>query len=168
MTTAYRPPIGTTASIDDFRASDWNGDTSSDRSYHSWWNFLWNRGFEAIQAGEFAKAKVLWLLGDACSLRLQPSNRTEPLVATQVNEFQRPINLDSFEDADIELLARIYPEVENVVLKARLAGVTLYDAQPDPTTLSIHGAQGYWALSPLKTQETWPLVLRHEQTGDAW
>lgn len=73
---------------------------------------------------------MLWLLGDACSLRLQPSNRTEPLVATQVNEFQRPSNLDSFEDADIELLARIYPEVENVVLKARLADIVWLRTTP--------------------------------------
>lgn len=130
MQQTFRPPRDTAASIEDFRASPWQAAASTMDSYFAWWNFLMTKGAQATEAGQVSQAKVLWLLADACSLRMRPFDANEPLTATEVDEFRQPRGLSSFSEADIDLLTEIYPEVEDNRLRARLADICWLQRQP--------------------------------------
>jgi len=119
-----RPPLGTHASISDFRASGWReaARSSGDSGYFSKKHSLCTAAVAATQAGEFAKARVLWLLGDACSLRIEASNLNEPLAQVSRQPGQR-LALADFNDADLILFDAVCPELDDPLLRARVAEI---------------------------------------------
>ncbi|MET3382258.1 hypothetical protein ABIC46_004702 [Variovorax paradoxus] len=83
----------------------------------------------ATQAGEFPKAKILWLLGDACSLRIESSNLNEPLGPFSKQSGQS-FSLADFDDLDIELFDAFLPELDDVFLRARIADILWLRRRP--------------------------------------
>ena len=126
-----RPPANTSASIEDFRTSGWKAAAcgSENSSYFSRWNGLCSAAVAATQSGEFPKAKILWLLGDACSLHLEPNNLNEPLGPIS-KESGHPFSLADIDDVDIELLDALCPELDDVVLRARIADILWIRRRP--------------------------------------
>ena len=128
--TMHRPPSTTSVSIDDFHASGWKAACSFGSSgYFSRWSGLCTAAEAANGEGAFARAKVLWLLGDACSLRLDPQKLNEPLSAT-LERAEHSVSLADFDDKAIGLLDVILPELEDPLLQARIADILWLTRQP--------------------------------------
>jgi len=119
----HRPPSNTPASIEDFRTSDWKAAAcgSGDSTYFSRWNGLCTAAAAANSVAP-SKAKILWLLADACSLRLDPQKLNEPLSAT-FEGTENAVSLVDFDDGDIALLECICPELDDPLLRARVADI---------------------------------------------
>jgi len=154
MEPKFRPPTTTTATFEDFLASGWAESSLSNDSYFAWWNSLSNKGFAATEAGDLSKAKVLWLLADTCSFRFEPERMNEPFVSTEVNEFGRPRDLDSFSDDDISLLAEVYPAIDAPLLKARLADIVWLRVRPRRDRAAALAAIDAYRRVPLTT-DSW-------------
>jgi hypothetical protein len=126
----HRPLSTTSASIGDFHASGWKVACSSGGSdYFSRWSGLCTAAAAANGEGAFARAKVLWLLGDACSLQLDPQKLNEPLSAT-FKHTEYPVSLANFDDEAIGLLDVVLPELDDPLLKARVADILWLTRQP--------------------------------------
>jgi hypothetical protein len=119
----HRPPSNTSASIDDFRASGWTAACSSGSpGYFSRWYGLSTAAAAANREGALARAKVLWLLGDACSLRLEPQKLNEPLFATS-EPTKHSVGLADFDVIAIDLFDAILPELDDPLIRARVADI---------------------------------------------
>lgn len=153
MTTKFRPPSTTVSTVDDFRQCGWSDSAPTESSYFALWDSLCKKGFEATQANELAKAKILWLLADACSFRFEAANINEPFVSTELNEFGRPRNLDSFTDEDIALFTQIYPEIADLLLRSRLADIVWLRSRPRRDRHAALAAIDAYRLTPLTTED---------------
>ena len=118
-----RYPENTQAGMDDFRRSDWKSAvaTSEPRDYGGLWKGLSAAARAAIGAGRLPEGKILWLLADACSLRLKPASFNEPFTPQIVAPNGRTAGPDDFKESDVELMARISDEVDDPWLRGRLA-----------------------------------------------
>lgn len=126
-----RPPPSTSVSVEDLRTCGWKDAACSggEPSYSSHRAGLYTAAAAAAQAGHPAKVKALFLLADACSLRLVPEMRNEPLRPT----FEGPdheVSLAKFSDTDIELLTDFCPDVDDALLRARLADILWLTRRP--------------------------------------
>lgn len=107
----------------DFLDSGWKAIADNDpRPDHT---LLW-RDFSvaaeaASTAGEAAKAKVLWLLADACSLRLVPRSIHEPFKPFMVMEYGRSAVVGDLTTEDIAFFVAILDDIDFPWLKARIA-----------------------------------------------
>src|ERR1700719_2339120 len=76
-----RYPENTLTTIEDFRRCSWRTAIEAPKnygSYYSLWQSFSELARQAVVNGDNAAGKVLWLLADACSLRLSPDSRNEP------------------------------------------------------------------------------------------
>jgi len=162
-----RPPANTTASLDDFRTSDWKRAAccSDEDTYFSRWNGLCTAAAAATQDGAYAKARILWLLGDACSLRLAPDKINEPLVATFEGS-ENSFSLSDFTESDIALLDDICPLVDDPLLLARIADILWLVRRPRKIQDALAAIDAYrdtplagdsWFL--LGTQTCWQRAI---------
>ncbi len=136
----YRYPEDTTASIEDFRRSGWKAAVkSADRErYPSDWEALSDAARVALERGNAAEAKVLWLLADACSMNLRPDSANEPFRPIMIMEGKWTALPDIFKESEINLLAEIAEEVDEPWLRARLADlVWLLKRSPKHAVLAI-------------------------------
>lgn len=158
-----RLPVNTNASIDDFRTSGWKAAAcgSDDSSYFSRWNGLCSAAESATQSGEFPKAKILWLLGNACSLRIEPNNLNEPLgpVSKQAG---LPFGLADFDDADIELLDVLCLELDDDFLRARIADILWIRRRPRKLLNALTAIEAYRSTS--LNSKAW----FQQNTKDCW
>ncbi len=158
-----RLPSSTSASIDDFCTSGWKAAAcgSDDSGYFSRWNGLCSAAAAATQAGEFPKAKILWLLGNACSLRIEPNNLNEPLgpVSKQVGQ---PFCLADFDDADLELLDVLCLELDDDFLRARIADILWIRCRPRKVKNALAAIEAYRS-TPLDSKAWF-----QQNTKDCW
>ncbi|QNK70760.1 DUF4209 domain-containing protein [Variovorax sp. PAMC26660] len=153
MTSNFRPPNSVQPTLNDFQDCGWEAGKSATAGYFDWWNFLASKASEANQAGAFSKSRMLWLLADACSLRLTPANTNEPLRATQVDDFQQPRGISSFEPY-AQLLSEIYPLMDEPLLMARLADVAWLARRPKRVPSDALEAIAAYRRAPLH-EEDW-------------
>ena len=153
MTSNFRPPDSVQPTLNDFQDCGWEAGKSATAGYFDWWNFLASKATEANQAGALSKARMLWLLADACSLRLTPANTNEPLRATEVDEFRQPRGVASFEPY-AQLLSEIYPLTDEPLLKARLADVAWLARRPKRVVADALQAIAAYRCVPLH-EEHW-------------
>lgn len=137
----YRTPSNTPASIEDFRTSDWKVAAcgAGDPTYFSRWHGLCTAAAAAAKSGALSKAKILWLLGDACSLRLDPHKLNEPL-SVSLEGTKHAFSLADFDDGDIGLLESICSELDDPLLRARVADILWLTRRPrkhDDATVAI-------------------------------
>src|SRR5687768_13152643 len=127
----YRYPVNTTMGIEDFLRSGWKtAIASSDRvGYFNMWRPLHLATKAAVEGGDPAEGKLLWLFADACSLRLDPESPNAPLRPL----FSEAVLGDCFQASDIELFAQIAEDVDDAWLQGRLADlVWLLNKPRDP------------------------------------
>src|SRR5262249_3961904 len=98
----------------------------------------------AIANADASQAKVLWLLADACDMRLDPTSTNEPFRSNQLNNFAK---------SNVDLLADISEEVDDHRLRARLADLAWFLKEPRDTNLALRAIDSYLSV-PLDAQ-TW-------------
>src|SRR5947209_5835795 len=118
-----RYPDSTLADIEDFRRSPWKAaiENAGATGCYEMWQCLSTAARVSMEAEKFPEAKILWLLADACSLRLVPESTNEPLRAVIAQGHGRTVGPDDFAEADVSLLAEIAEEITEPALRARLA-----------------------------------------------
>lgn len=114
--------IAATAAIDaaTFRRPD----------YTSLWQTLSDMAKAAIEDGDADQSAVLWLLADACSMRLEPDDRAEPFIPVMGPGAQRSALPDDWLEAERAFLAQAYLEITHPMLRARLADLAWHIAEP--------------------------------------
>lgn len=135
-----RYPTDTEIGIDDFKSSDWADalDAAQREDYSSMWRQLSSKAGKAIEDGELAKGKALWLLADACSLMLKPESLNEPFGPLMVMEGRRSALTEDFNEADIAFFSIIVPHIKNPRLCSRLADIVWLMLNPkDPNYARI-------------------------------
>ncbi|WP_218081249.1 DUF4209 domain-containing protein [Anthocerotibacter panamensis] len=118
-----RYPENIHVNIEDFRRSDWKSaiDSRAREDYPSMWQSLSAAARAAIESGEIAEGKVLWLLADACSMMLNPRSANEPFKPFMVMNGKRSSVPEDFQQSDVTLFAQIAEEIDDIWLQARLA-----------------------------------------------
>lgn len=150
-----RYPTNLTIIREDFESSEWRNvlESTSRQDYSSRWHAFSNAARTAINNEDFRRGKVLWLLADACSMRLVPGSLNNPFRPFMVMERQRSVIPDDFERDDIVFFSDIYGEVDDPWLKARLADLVWVRAQPRNAFAALAAIDAYRQI-PLDS-ETW-------------
>ena len=141
--------IGTEQLVIAFGDCGWNEvlNAISDPSYTTIMSRpFFNAATEAENDGEATKAKVLRLLGSACSLMLSPENRNEPFQPLLVLDGQRSTIPDDFTDSEIEFFSRIVDSIDSPILKARLADLVWYKKMPRDINFALAAIDSYTQL----------------------
>ena len=155
-------PENTPVTIEDFRTSGWADEVEkSDGTGYGMWQSLSLAAKAAIAGGRLSQGRVLWLMADACSLRLAPQSVTEWLRPGVVTSVGRSISPSEFSPEDAALLGEIAPEVTNDALRARLAdlawlvgkprrpddallAIDAYRATPITVDVWVHEGREFW------------------------
>lgn len=158
-----RYPEETVATLQDFLESPWQsivGSLEKDDGYAQW-QVLSKAAADAGEAGKYAQSKVLWLLADANSMILKPSSINEPFAPFAEFQNGRSAMPEDFTDSDLDLLANILPNVDNLTCKARLA---------DILWLRIKQNRAAYALTAIDSYRNIPLDGNGWANGarDAW
>jgi hypothetical protein len=139
---AERFPPDLAVSIDDFRRSDWRSaiDSTIREGYFDMWQSLAAASRAAVEAGRPSEGKVLCLLADACSMRLETKHRSAPFRPGMVWNGDRTIVPEEFTDPDLEFFSQIVDDIDDPWLQARLADLlwlTRSSKNPDDARLAI-------------------------------
>jgi hypothetical protein len=150
-----RYPENTIATIQDFRASGWKvAVMAAERpSYSKIWQSLSKAAREASDKGESPKAKVLWLLADACSMMLKPKSLSEPFTPFSVRDGMRSPLPDDFSEDDLSFLAELTHELDNAWVRSRVADIVWLCKKPRSPSHAIAAIDAYRDI-PLDA-ETW-------------
>lgn len=150
-----RYPENTIADIEDFRRADWRKaiDSSDREGYSSIWQSLSAAARTAIEAGQIAEGKVLWLLADACSMMLSPGGVNSPFKPFMVMEGKRSALPEDFQESDVALLAQVSEEIDDAWVQARLADLVWLLKRPRSPKHALLAIDAYRTI-PLNT-ETW-------------
>ena len=108
---------------------------------------------QATEEGRQSHAKVLWLLGDACSMMLSPESINEPFKPAIVMRGQRSVIPEDLSESDITFLSEIVDDIDNPWLKARLADFVWIRKRPRDVRYALMAIDSYRSI-PLGT-ETW-------------
>jgi len=98
--------------------------------YTSLWQTLSDLAKVAIERGDADQGAGLWLLADACSMRLEPADRAEPFIPVMGPGGQRSAVQDDWSDEERAFLAQAYLEITHPMLRARLADLAWHIAKP--------------------------------------
>lgn len=139
----------------DFESSGWRNafDKVSRENYSSLWQALSSAARTAINAKEVRQGKVLWLLADACSMRLVPGSLNNPFQPFMVIEEKRSATPDDLDGSDISFFRDIYGEIDNPWLRARISDLVWVKAQPRDVNAALAAIDAYRQI-PLDF-ETW-------------
>lgn len=142
--------------VDDFRDSGWQAAIAAadGNGYPGIFNELSKAAQSATEAGEASRAKVLWLLGDACSMVLDLASTSQPFKPWMVMNGTPTRLPEDFSDTDIDFFALVVDETGSPWLQARLAElVWLLRKSPQGPTYALKAIDAYMGI-PLDTG-TW-------------
>ena len=108
---------------------------------------------KALEEGDLRQAKVFRLLAGACSMRLTNKSRSEPYEPMWVWNGRSSPTPDWFSESDINFLATILDDVDDPMLKGRLADVVWIKRTPTEIRFAREAIDSYRSLD-LNT-ETW-------------
>lgn len=151
-----RYPKDTVANIGDFQISGWQDVIASgERSdYPGMSRSFASAAIKALQEGNAPRAKLFWLLADACSMRLKPASLNEPFKPLWLFEGGARSTLpEDFSEADVELALAISEVVDQPWLKARLADICWLLRRPRNPAHAFRAIDAYRAVVP--DAETW-------------
>lgn len=150
-----RFPADLIVSAQDFIDSGWKSalDQASREGYSAMWQAFSAATRLAMEEGRNEHGKVLWLLADACSMRLLPSSQNDPFEPSAVFRNRRSVIPDDLIEADIQFFAEIVDAVDDIWLKARLADLAWLKRKPRDVTFALTAIDAYRSI-PLDT-ETW-------------
>ncbi len=108
---------------------------------------------QATEEERQSHGKVLWLLGDACSMMLSPKSPNEPFKPAIVMRGQRSVIPEDLSESDITFLSEIVDNIDDPWLKARLADLVWLRRRPRDVGYALVAIDSYRSI-PLDT-ETW-------------
>ena len=138
----------------DFETSGWKeaiAQAASNR-YSSMQLALRAAADDAMEKGQVARGKVLWLLTDVCAMRLLPLRKKAPFEPTPVSHGFRSVVPDDFTDTDIAFFAAIVDAVDDNRLKARLCDLVWLMGRHCKKEFALKAIDAYRSL-PFNTQE---------------
>lgn len=97
---------------------------------------------------DWSKVKALWLIADACSLRLQGDSTNEPFKPMAVFESGRSAVAEDFTAEDAALLSNVAERVANRVLRARLSDLAWIRAKPKQIADAHRAIDAYVEIQP--------------------
>lgn len=109
----------------DFEICGWRDCLSKDvvDDYLSMWQAFSSGAKKAAEEKKQKNTKILSLLADACSMKLDASNKSEPFIPIICGTNDNSVCLDGFSDDDIIFFSNIVDIVDNYLLKARLSDI---------------------------------------------
>ena len=109
----------------DFEICGWRDCLSKDvvDDYLSMWQAFSSGAKKAAEENKQKNTKILSLLADACSMKLDASNKSEPFIPIICGTNDNSVCLDDFSDDDIIFFSNIVDIVDNYLLKARLSDI---------------------------------------------
>lgn len=152
---SQRYPVDLPISAQDFADSGWKEAISGTprEGYPAMWQAFSTAARDAIEQGRHEHGKVLWLLADACSMKLSPSSPNEPFRPIAVVHDRRTVVPDDLTNADVLFFAEIVDAVDDDWLKARLSDLVWLKGQPRNQMFALKAIDAYRSI-PLDT-ETW-------------
>jgi hypothetical protein len=150
-----RYPADLVVTEQDFRDSGWRDVLSkaSRDGYSSMWQAFSDAARQATEEGRESQGKVLWLLADACSMRLVPTSINEPFKPILVMEGRRSAIPDDLTESDVAFYAQVVDAADDLWLKARLADLAWLTQTKRDVRLALAAIDAYRAID-LDT-ETW-------------
>ncbi len=152
---AERPPAELDITHQDFTDCGWEevlNNTERD-GYMSMWQAFHDAAKKAMEEGQQSHAKVLWLLGDACSMTLSPKSINEPFKPAIVMRGQRSVIPEDLSDTDITFLSEIVDSIDDPWLKARLGDLVWIRKRPRDIRFAVMAIDSYRSI-PID-RETW-------------
>jgi hypothetical protein len=100
---SQRYPVDLPISAQDFADSGWKEAISGTprEGYEAMWQAFSTAARDAIEQGRHEHGKVLWLLADACSMKLSPSSPNEPFKPFAMIHDRRTVIPDDLTNADV-------------------------------------------------------------------
>lgn len=148
-----RYPADTQVDIEDFRRLELKTIIGTrEHGYSSMWQSLSAAAKTAIESGNASEGKVLWLLADACSMKLHESSTAEPFGPMMNIGGNRSAIPEDFQ-TEIAFFAQIAPEIDDTWLKARIADLVWLLEKPRNPKHALMAIDAY-RMIPLNT-ETW-------------
>lgn len=158
-----RYPENTNISLDDFNACGWREALEEVRreDYTSMWKQLSSRARKSIEEGNLEAGKVLWLLADACSMKLKPNSLNEPFAPFMIMDGKRSALPEDFENEDIEFFSQIIPLIDEPKLCARISDIAWLMLKPKNPQHALTAIDNYRSIEI--TTESWVL-----DGGECW
>jgi hypothetical protein len=150
-----RYPADLVVTEQDFRDCGWKDVLSktSREGYPSMWQALSAAARQAMDEGHASHGKVLWLLADACSMRLAPNSVNEPFKPFIVMEGRRSVIPDDFSESDVAFISQVVDAADDLWLKARLADLTWLRQTKRDVRFALAAIDAYRAIA--LDAETW-------------
>ncbi|MRD47521.1 DUF4209 domain-containing protein [Caenimonas koreensis DSM 17982] len=140
----------------DFDASGWYDVLAGEAGERcsSMWRPLSDAAKAAIDAGDIERAKVLWLLSDAASMRLTPDSTNGPFQPMMVFGDQRSALPEDLSETDVDFFLQVVNDVTNARLRGRIADlVWLLKRAPRVPAMALVAIDAYREL-PLE-MDSW-------------
>jgi hypothetical protein len=152
---AEHPPADLDIKHQDFTDCGWKEVLNSTErdGYVSLWQAFHAAAKKATGGGQQSHAKVLWLLGDACSMMLSPKSINEPFKPAIVMRGKRSAIPEDLSDTDITFLSEIVDGIDDPWLKARLADLVWIRKRPRDVSFALMAIDSYRSI-PIDP-ETW-------------
>ena len=113
---------------------------------------------QAIETGQASKGKALWLLADACSLRLKGEPPTNPFGPMFVTPGYRSPIAEDFTEEDLAFFAEIAEEIDHPFLQSRIADLVWVRDRKRGIRYALMALEAYSSIPLVK--ETWPGLCR--------
>lgn len=141
--------------LQDFTACDWKSFLADQEreGYSFMWQVFSNAARKASESNRPSHEKALWLLADACSMRLSPKSLNEPFKPFMVMAERRSVIPDDFSESDLTFYAEIVDEIDDAWLKARIADLVWLKQRPRNVKFALAAIDAY-RLIPLDS-DTW-------------
>lgn len=151
-----------------FANSGWREaiDGAKREGYEEMWRELSRAAEKMMEAGKTAEGKVLWLLADACSMKIKPERHNEPFdPRCYGKDFRSALPVD-FTDADMQFFDEVVVSVDDPWLRGRLADlVWLCAKQRNPQhalmAIDAYREMGLDALTWIRgSRDCWGRAIR--------
>lgn len=150
-----RYPLDLVVTAQDFADCNWQNilAETTEAGYEPLWRAFSKAAELAMEAKTNAPGKALWLLADACAMRLlsSPDNRQQPFASTITHLGWRTAGPDDFTEADLDFFAQMVEATANQWLKARLADLLWVRNHKDKHRMALTALDSYRQI-PLGTE----------------
>ena len=162
----YPPDLVLTAQ--NFSDCNWQNILAETREagYEPLWRAFSKAAELAMEAKMDSHGKALWLLADACAMRLQPSsNKRQPFVSSITYLGWRTAGPDDFTEADLDFFSNVVEATANPWLKARLADLLWVNNHKDKHHMALTAIDSYrqipvgTEISQKDWQDCWERVI---------
>ena len=143
------------AGFQDFKACGWEKvvDAVPGQDYSAISQELYEAAAKAENAGKQGHGRVLWLLGEACSMMLVPDRFTNPFNPIFIGGGGRSTIAADFTESEIEYFAELIDMIDRPLLQARLADLVWDRKTPRDVRFALAAIDSYMEL-PLGA-DTW-------------